>query len=114
MYKEFLKNGKSEGDNLLGFLFDLEYYLEELEGVSNVSVRSTDDEENLLVASFKFAHDISEKEMADRLKNTWLDCLSYASFEKHSFVLSQRKVEFYFCTISSPIGVTGKIVGNGT
>jgi hypothetical protein len=114
MYKKFLKNGRSRGDDLLGFLIDLEYYLEDIEGVSNVVTKSTDDENNLLVASFTYGTQFSEDDIAKRIEQTWLEDLRYQEFEIHEAVVSHRKVVFHFCTVSSPIGVTGKIVANGT
>lgn len=110
MYSNHLKNGNSVGDDLLGFLIDLEYAIESIEGVTNLEACTSSDKENLLIASCNFSMKISERQMAKKFEEVWKEELRYREFEIHSSNISDGLVIFYFCTTSGSLGVTGKIV----
>lgn len=114
MYEELLKNGHSSGDNLLGFVIDVEAYLEDREVFTNIKVDSTQDIESLIVATCKYNHPLTEKEVSKIFEEIWENDLRYQEFEKHSIEVSDGKVIFYFCTTSGALGVTGKITANRT
>ena len=114
MFENYLKSSRSEGDNLLGFIIDLEYFLEDIEGMSSVAVHSTDDGACMLIANCSFNRDIGEDVLAKKLKQTWTEYLRYSEFEIHKTEISNGKVIFHFCTKSGPLGVTGKVVAHGT
>ena len=109
MYAKFLKNGHSSGDNLLGFVIDVETYLEDSDNFFDVTVNSTKNVESLIVATCKYNDKLSEDEVAKELKNLWEFDLRYTEFEKHEDIISEGKVVLHFCSTSGSLGVTGKI-----
>ncbi len=109
LFKAYLKNGVSTGDNLLGFEIDIESYLEMSETFKGIRVSRTGDTNCLIVAKCKYASTTTPDEVAKELEEIWMDSLRYQEFEKHVCKIQERTVVFYFCTTSDHLGVTGKI-----
>ncbi len=109
MFSKYLKNGISTGDNVLGFELDIEAYLDDSELIDSCTVSSNSEKECMIVAVCSYSQKHSEASVANNLKNIWMNCLRYQEFEKHSCEISKGKVVLHFCTVSGPLGVTGKI-----
>jgi len=109
MYEKYLTD-VSYGDNLLGFLMDIEIHLESSGIFENVKVTSSEDVNCLINASCTFSKNHSQSEVENHLIKLWKNKLRYQEFEKHRFELESNKVVLYFCTVSSGLGVTGKII----
>lgn len=113
MYEEYLTS-VSSGDNLLGFVMDIEIHLESSGVFENVKVGSTEDLSCLINASCTVSKKYSQIEVKNYFIDLWENQLRYQEFEKHQCKIEDKKVVLYFCTTNSGLGVTGKITANCT
>lgn len=113
MYEEYLTS-VSSGDNLLGFVMDIEIHLESSGVFENVKVESAEDLSCLINASCTFSKNHSQSEVKNYFIELWENQLRYQDFEKHKCEIEGKKVVLYFCTTNSGLGVTGKITANCT
>ncbi len=113
MYEEFLTS-VSSGDNLLGFVMDIEIHLESSGIFENVKVASTEDLSCLINASCTYSNNHSQNEIKNYFIELWENQLMYQEFEKHQCEIEGNKVVLSFCTTSGGLGVTGKITASCT
>lgn len=109
MYADLIKNNQSSGYDLQGFCIDVEAFLEDGEMLSDIKVEITDDVNALLLATCNYNKNFSQSEIINEIEKIWLESLRYQEFEIHSHEILDGKINFYFCTKSGPLGVTGKI-----
>lgn len=114
MYGELIKGKQSSGDNLLGFVLDMEAYLEESDYFTSVVVDSASESESLINARCQYSNSIEKNQIITELKDIWESYLRYQEFEKHSVEIDGDNVVFHFCTTSGGLGVTGKITAKAT
>jgi hypothetical protein len=100
----------SQGDNLLGFYYDLKLCLSRETFLENVEVQTTDDPRCLLVATAATTSHL--REISDYLVKLWLEQLRYRDFEAHEIFYELQSVTLRFITKANdaPLCVTGKIV----
>lgn len=108
MYGKYLTS-ISSGDNLLGFVLDIEAHLEISDLFENVEVSSTDDINYLIEASCTSSKNSDPSEIKDYLIDLWLNQLRYQELEKHHCKIENENVVLYFFTSATGLGVTGRI-----
>lgn len=108
-YSQYLTNGISEGDNLLGFEFDLVAYICDEETCFHISHERTEDKNCMLILNCRFRDNATFNDIVKYLEKKWINYLCYDEFEKHYCEENNETINFYFVTKTANIGVTGKI-----
>lgn len=114
-YAQYLLYGQSQGDDLLGFIIDVNAYVCDEKICFFVSAERLDNPNCMLVLHCQFAEQVNRQFMADYLQQKWLKYIRYSEFEKHHICWVDDELHFYYVTRSrsssdSGLGVTGKIV----
>lgn len=105
----------SSGDDLLGFLIDIDAYLEDTGIFRNVKVVRTGNPKRSLLATCELIPGSDKAQgVADILENVWLEELCYKHWENHVVQIHPDKVALFFITTSGDepdaLCVTGKII----
>lgn len=89
----FIKQSRPiSGGNLVGMLEDFWHYLEKSLLWTEVSVKSTEEAEYIVLASCKANATAQAQEIALELERIWAQSLCYQSLESHSLRISQELV----------------------
>jgi hypothetical protein len=105
----------SSGENMLGFVIDLDHALFERPDLTEPHIRATDDPRCLVVAETAVGDSVqSLQEIAAALRDVW-DGIAYKDFEASSCVWYEEAtvLRFATCLERGHLFVTGRIVVSG-
>ena len=105
----------SGGDNLAGFLIDLDCYSEKNPALSKVAIKETTDPENMILLSAEVAPSVSSlSDLQSALSMLWLD-IAYSDIQASAIMTYHDRCVLRFVTAIEPavLFVSGSFLVSG-
>lgn len=103
----------SRGDNLFGFMEDVDHYLGQTDRFTRIDVRKTGNPHCAIKAIYQFSKDANTEDIGRLLETVWVNDLRYGRYvtgdEWHEVNVETNRVTLAFVAVSG-LCVTGEIV----